>query len=84
MDIDNCVLIKIGYGEYIVEREVALKAFDVLSRLDLTYCLDTTWDEGASKSKPYIKFNPLEISLSPLNKSEYVKAASHPKSDSIS
>lgn len=84
MDIDNCVVIRMGHREYIVERDIAIKAFDVLSRLDLTYCLDTTWDEGASRSTPYISFQPFEVALAPLNKSEYVKAAAHPKSESIS
>ena len=84
MDIDNCVIIKIGSREYIVEREAALKAFDVLSRLDLTHCLDTYWDSEYKNSKPYISFQPLEVSLCPLNKSEYIRAAADPKSESIS
>ena len=83
MNVEECVVIKIGYNEYIVQREKALAAFDALSRLDLSYCLDTHWEQGDNKSKPYIKFQPLEVSLSPLNKSEYVIAAAHPKSDQI-
>lgn len=83
MDIDNCVVIKLGHREYIVERDKALKAFDVLSRLDLTYCFDTHWDSDLKESKPIVRFQPFEVSLCPLNKSEYVVATSHPKSDPI-
>lgn len=83
MNVDDCVIIKLGYNEYIVQRENALAAFDVLSRLDLSYCFDTHWDKDDEKSKPFIKFQPLEVSLCPLNKSEYVIAAAHPKSDKI-
>ena len=83
MDVDNCVVIKIGHREYIVEREAALKAFDVLSRLNLTYCFDTHWDSDVRESKPYIKFDPFEVSLCPLNKSEYTLASMHEKSDPI-
>lgn len=83
MDIDNCVIIRLGHREYIVDRAKALDVFDVLSRLDLSYCFDTHWDSDDKGSKPIIKLNPFEVALAPLNKSEYVVAASHPKSDPI-
>ena len=83
MNIEDCVVIKFGHREYIVEREKALKAFDVLSRLDLTYCFDTEWDRDEERSKPIVRFQPFEVSLCPLNKSEYTIASMHPKSDPI-
>lgn len=83
MNIDNCVVLRIGHREYIVDREKALKAFDVLSRLDLSYQIDSHWDGETKESKPYIKFEPFEIALAPLNKSEYTIASMHPKSDPI-
>lgn len=83
MIIDDCVVLRIGHREYIVEREKALKAFDVLSRLDLAYCMDSHWDSELKESKPYIKLDPFEVSLCPLNKSEYTIASMHPKSDPI-
>lgn len=83
MNIEDCVVIKFGHREYIVEREKALKAFDVLSRLDLSYCFDSYWDSELKESKPYIKFDPFEVSIHALNKSEYTIASMHPKSDPI-
>lgn len=83
MNIEDCVVIKFGHRGYIVEREKALKAFDVLSKLDLSYCFDSYWDSELKESKPYIKFDPFEVSIHALNKSEYTIASMHPKSDPI-